>query len=452
MASRSPIIGTSDNDDGPEPYREQRPFMGRAKRYYGFVSGTGAGKTFAGVYRLWLNATAWNRNSMGAILVPDKSQFTDNIKPIMEDRGMIDPGGTSEWEYKSVYTDEPGLRTPTGERILILSADNQRQIGRLKGKNLAYVWMDEEAEIPPRARQIADQRLRVGNYPNLFITTTPDGKNHTYDFFDGDVDATKERHHKGTIYETDDRLAIVGVPPEANPEMREEDIAAMRRTLPDAVVQQEIEGEFVEIGTGVLTDDMISATEPDVLESPELSYHVGVDLGIQPDPERAEEQDADYFAAAIIAHHRRHAQAYVVDIDRIRGKTMNYAINWLRDVVAGVPSPTINIESVHAQEYFLQAAKDAGLPVHGVNQSLKKEDRLIQLSVPFENDDIQLVNFNTPPARGFDDRWSEFLSEWRAFPGGTHDDMLDAVELALRNVSLGGTFGGEGVDLYGRDE
>jgi len=29
-------------------------------------------------------------------------------------------------------------------------------------------------------------------------------------------------------------------------------------------------------------------------------------------------------------------------------------------------------------------------------------------------------------------------------------DILDAVELATRNLSIGQTFGGEGLDLYGR--
>jgi len=190
MATRSPItpLDTDDSGEKPEPYTEQIPFMKRDRPYFGFISGSGAGKTFAGVYRLWLNATVWNTDSMGAIIVPDKSQFTDNIKPILDDFGLLD-----RWEYNSVYTDEPGLVTGNGERILILSADNQRQIGRIKGKNLAYVWMDEEAEIDPRAREHADQRLRVGNYPNLFITTTPDGKNHTYDFFKGEVNADRIR-------------------------------------------------------------------------------------------------------------------------------------------------------------------------------------------------------------------------------------------------------------------
>ena len=31
------------------------------------------------------------------------------------------------------------------------------------------------------------------------------------------------------------------------------------------------------------------------------------------------------------------------------------------------------------------------------------------------------------------------------------DEMLDAVELALRNISVGQTLGVDGVDMYGRD-
>jgi len=89
--------------------------------------------------------------------------------------------------------------------------------------------------------------------------------------------------------------------------------------------------------------------------------------------------------------------------------------------------------------------------VTGVDQSLTKEDRLIQLSVPFESDRIRLVNFTKSPAQGLDDRWDDFVQEWIAFPDGTHDDMLDAVELALRNIDIGGAYSAEPLDIYGRD-
>jgi predicted phage terminase large subunit-like protein len=267
----------------------------------------------------------------------------------------------------------------------------------------------------------------------------------------GDVEAEQRTTDHGTIYEAEDRLAVVGVPTDANPHTPDDYKDAMEQDMPDAVRAQEVEGEFVEIGSGVLTKDMLTPAPTEVLDSTELTYQVGVDLGVESDTRKAEANDTDYWAAAIIAHHRRRGNAYVVDVSRKRGMSLSGGVEWLKTVIQGVPSPTINIESVHAQEYFLSACKDAGLPVGGVDQSMNKEDRLIQLSVPFENDDIRLVNFEQAPAEGLDDRWQDFVDEWRAFPDGTHDDMLDAVEIALRNISIGQTFGNEGLDLYGRD-
>jgi predicted phage terminase large subunit-like protein len=446
MATRG--VTQPGEEERPAPYLEQREFMGRAKRFYGFVSGTGAGKTFSGVYRLWLNATGWNPYSMGAIIVPDKSQFIDNVKPIMEDFGLMDA-----WEYQSVYTDEPGLITSNGQRILILSADNQRQIGRIKGKNLAYVWMDEEAEIPPRARQIAEQRLRVGQYPNLFITTTPDGKNHTYDFFVGDVETTTRQVREATVYESDDRLAVVGVPPEANPEMREEDIASMRKSLPDAIVQQEIEGEFVEIGSGVFKRDMLHFCASDAI-SPDwnLNYILGVDPATQADATKAREQDSDYWAATLAAVHRRSQQIFVLDTKRQRGMSLKQGVSWLAEIAGQVPSPKLYVESNQAQDWLRQSLADEGLNATPVNSSRNKEERLIDLSIPLEQGTVKFVNHEINGQLGYDPRWQNLIQEMLAFPEGSHDDLLDSLGLTVRNASIG-TQSILSANMYGdRDE
>ena len=429
----------------PTPYQDA--FLRGDKRYLGFVSGVGAGKTYAGIIRTFLNMERWNRGEMGAIVAPTRQMVVNVIIPEMRDLGLLD-----KWEYNSSYSDEPGIHSPNGSRALILSADNQKTIERLRGLNLAWGWIDERTAVPNRAAEILSQRLRTGNYRNLYETTTPSGKDETYEFYVGGTDAEKRAFGEASIYEADDRLAIVGVPTRANPNTPDDYKDAMEKDMPEQIRAQEVRGEFVEIGSGILTRDMLHATTDDVLESRELSFHVGVDLGIEPDAAKAETNDTDYFAAAIIAHHRRHGKAYVVDVARKRGLSLNQGVEWLKEVVTGVPQPDIKIESVHAQQYFLTAAKDAGLPVHGVSQSLQKEDRLIQLSVPFENETIQLVNFNTPPAEGLDERWDQLKAEWIAFPDATHDDQLDAVEIALRGLSIGQTFGGEGMDLYGRDD
>lgn len=466
----------------PTPYQDQ--FLRGDKRYLGFVSGVGAGKTYAGIIRTFLNMEQWNRGEMGAIVAPTRQMIVNVIIPEMRELGILD-----KWEYNSSHSDQPGLHSPCGSRALILSADNQKTIERLRGLNLAWGWIDERTAVPDRAKDILSQRLRTGNYRNLYETTTPKGKDGTYDFY---VGAHKDQYkcpscssqisssdeHEGyycrtcdrlvsrenaiavldertfgeaSIYETDGRLAIVGVPTRANPNTPEDYKRAMEQDMPDEIRAQEVQGEFVEIGSGILTRDMLTPVSSDKLESTELTFHVGVDLGIEPDAAKAESNDTDYFAAAIVAHHRRHAEAFVVDVARKRGLSLSQGVEWLKEVVKGVPSPTINVESVHAQQYFLTAAKDAGLPVQGVKQSVRKEDRLIQLSIPFENETIRLVNFETDPDAGLDERWNQLAQEWIAFPDGTHDDMLDAVELALRGLSIGQTFGADGLDMYGRE-
>lgn len=428
------------------PTKYQDAFLRGDKRYLGFVSGVGAGKTYAGIIRTFLNMEVWNRGEMGAIVAPTRQMVVNVIIPEMRDLGLFE-----NWEYNSSYSDEPGIHSPSGSRALILSADNQKTIERLRGLNLAWGWIDERTAVPNRAAEILSQRLRTGNYRNLYETTTPSGKDETYEFYVGGTDAEKRPYGEASIYETDDRLAIVGVPTRANPNTPEDYKRAMEQDMPEQIRAQEVQGEFVEIGSGILTRDMLTPVSAEKLDSRELSFHVGVDLGIEPDAAEAAAKDSDYFAAAIVAHHRRRGEAYVIDVQRKRGLSLSQGVEWLKEVVSGVPNPSINIESVHAQQYFLTAAKDAGLPVAGVSQSLSKEDRLIQLSIPFENDTIRLINFDQPVGEGLEDRWQQFTQEWIAFPDGTHDDMLDAVEIALRGLDIGASYGMTGVDMYGRD-
>lgn len=426
---------------------EQRAFCQKGKRYIGYVSGVGAGKTYGGIIRTLLNMEQWNVGDMGAIVAPTTQMIKNVIIPEMRDMGLFDP--PINYEYRGSRSTEPGLVAPNGSRALILSADNDRTIERLRGLNLAWGWIDEEAVVPPRARQILQQRLRTGSYRNLFITTTPKGKNHTYNFFVRDVDAERYELGEATVYESEDTFAIVGVPTGRNPHTPTDYKEAMERDMPDAIRAQEIRGQFIEIGSGILTSDMLqTAYAEDVLTSDELTFHVGVDIGIQGDKAKAEQTDSDYWAAAVIAHHRRHGKAYIIDVARQRGMSLKQGVSWLRGVIQNLPYPTIAIEAVQAQRWFLDECREQGLDVYGVQQHLKKEDRLIQLSVPFENGTIKLVNFDEQ--KQADDRWGEFIQEWIAFPEGSHDDLLDAVEIGLRELDVGATFDIEAGDIYRR--
>lgn len=223
------------------PFDEQEPFLWNDKTYYGYISGVGAGKTFAGILRTALNAQVWNPGEMGAIVAPTTTMIKDVIIPEMRSLGLMD-----RWEYKSAHTEEPGIHTPEGGRILLLSADNRRTIERLAGLNLAYWWLDEASRVPPRAHEILTQRLRVGQYRNGFMTTTPMGRDHVFDMFVGDhPDGEWRDYGEADVYSTSDRLAITRVPTWANPHTAD-DYKEQMQNKEGQVYEREILGRFVD--------------------------------------------------------------------------------------------------------------------------------------------------------------------------------------------------------------
>lgn len=228
-----------------EPYEEQEPFLWDSHRYYGFISGVGAGKTATGVMRTVVNAEIWNRGEMGAIVAPSTRMIKNAIFPVMREFGIRD-----RWDFTGFQAEEPGFHTPDGGRIVILSADNDRTVERLANLNLAYWWLDEAKETPKRARDVLRERLRIGNYRNGYITTTPNGFDHNYDFFVGnprdDGELTESAWGEATIYEGyDDRLCVAHVPSWANPH-NPDDFKEEMKNLPEEIRLQQAEGQFVE--------------------------------------------------------------------------------------------------------------------------------------------------------------------------------------------------------------
>jgi len=152
-------------------------------RYYNFTSGVGAGKTVAGIMRMAANVRQWNPGEMGRIVAPTTLGIKNNILPELAKWGFLD-----SWEHHGPQSREPGLHTPNGSRVLLDSAENDRNIERLRGTNLAWVWIDEPNLIPEKAWDILTGRLRAGNYRNMFVTGTPKGRNWVWRKFHPDSD------------------------------------------------------------------------------------------------------------------------------------------------------------------------------------------------------------------------------------------------------------------------
>jgi phage terminase large subunit-like protein len=225
-----------------------------------------------------------------------------------------------------------------------------------------------------------------------------------------------------------------------NPFIPDNRIDDLFGTLPERVYKREILAEF-DAGGAYLTGDMLHFVDPDELNERELSWTVTADLGLEANAKKARENDTDYWAAAVVAYDSFQQEAFLVDVARTRGMTKDQGVGWLRSVMDPLPTNTVGIEANQAQRWFVQDAQDAGLKAYGIENDRSKEERLTYLSVPFANKQVRLVNHEVPddPAQDHDPRWDEFRNEWLSFPNGSHDDLLDAVEMAVRQLNLGGT-------------
>ncbi|UXF49847.1 terminase [Haloquadratum phage sp.] len=425
-----------------EPFTEQEPFLLNNHRYYTYAAGVGSGKTAAGVIRSVTNVEVWNQGYMGAIVAPTSTMIKNAIFPVMRDFGV-----RQRWEYKSAQAEEPGFHTPNDSRILILSADNDRTIERLSGLNLSWFWVDEARDVPKRAIQILIQRLRKGNYRNGFLTSTP-RKNHFEDFAFKDIE---KEYSKGdaTVHEGEDRITITGVTPDSNPYISENDIQAIRKAHPSALMEQEVEGKFIEVGSGIFTLDMMSyVSVQDIDESWRMNYILGVDPASTADEQQARETDSDYWAISLIGVRPTTGEIYVIDQKRKRGMTLREGISWISNTASQVPAPELIIESNQSQRWLQQELASEGLNTTPVQSTRDKEDKLIDLSIPLENDRIIFVNHNrNSTSENPDDRWSDLRDEMLAFPNGSHDDCLDSLYLAVDNAQAGTqAFTG---DMYG---
>ena len=408
----------------------QDEFLRADKRYLSFISGVGAGKTYAGIVRTFLNMERWNPGEMGAIVAPTRQMIVNVIIPEMRELGLMD-----KWEYNSSYSDEPGIHSPNGSRALILSADNSKTVERLRGLNLSWGYIDERTAVPDRAKEILLQRLRTGRYRNLFETTTPKGKDGTYDFYVGDVDATEAPFGEATVYETPDRLAIVGVPTRANPELPEDYQQAMATDMPEEIRQQEVEGRFIQIGGGVFTPDMFNWIAPTEAPDSNLKTLIGVDPAATADAQNARDTDSDYWGVTVAMLDQLDSNLLITDSRQRRGMTLTEGVDWIQSIANQCEQqPQLIIESNQSQRWLQQQLAESGLNAIPVQTTRNKEEKLIDLSIPISNGTVKFVEWPD-----IDDPYQELRNQMLSWPDAAHDDLMDSLALIVNHTDLTST-------------
>jgi PBSX family phage terminase large subunit len=162
------------------------------------------------------------------------------IEPELRKWGLLD---VPQAEYKR---SENRIEYTNGSTIILESANNDRKIERLRGLNLAWAWMDEAAYQDRKVYNVLSDRLRVGDYRNLFATTTPRGYNWVHDTFAAPLpDDPATDLPDGAVYRNADTTAILGVSTRANPAHPDDYIARQERQRSGEAYEQEIEGKFV---------------------------------------------------------------------------------------------------------------------------------------------------------------------------------------------------------------
>jgi len=313
----------------------------------------------------------------------------------------------------------------------------------LQGAGVDFMVVDEAAYMPER---IWDNDLRpmlLDNNGGSLMISKPLGENWFYDLYTRGAPADAahskpENHHDGWY-------AVHGTSYD-NPWIDDAEIDTVKATTPEQVFRQQYLADPQSGGT-LLTLDMLDTVSADVLEGQNWEWHVSVDLGVEMSAKKARENDTDFWALAVVAEHPRKPQAYLCEVQRRRGQAPSQAAQWINEVTSWVPTNRVKYEKVAAQAWFEQHLQDQQLtPVPHTPQA-SKEDRIIGLSVPFSNRQVQLLDWS---GYSKDVDWSDFRTEWAGFPGGKVD-QLDAVAQALDDVTFGGSITGEGLDIYGRD-
>lgn len=144
----------------------QHRFLLSDARFVGFIGGVGSGKTVAGALKALGKI---GQGEPGIIVSPDYPHFAKSTWPEFErwrDPSRIVARNRSEkWE-----------RYDTGAVVFYGGIDDP---DAWRGPNVNWVWFDEGARHRSRkAFDVLAGRIRVGERPQMWITTTPAGRNH----------------------------------------------------------------------------------------------------------------------------------------------------------------------------------------------------------------------------------------------------------------------------------
>ena len=199
-------------------------FFNSDAKYRAFISGIGAGKTAVGLM-CGLNEAIRQPKSIGVIIAPTYPLIRDVLYPEL-----------NKWVPQELVKDfsrhENILTLNNGSVIRFRSAENDKQIERLRGPSITWFWIDEATLLPRKVWDIMIGRARqIGYECKGWITGTPKGFNWVYDIF------VKQPIPNSFI--------LANVPTRSNIYLSEEYFRSLEAQYEGQFRRQELYGEFV---------------------------------------------------------------------------------------------------------------------------------------------------------------------------------------------------------------
>lgn len=235
----------------------QYAFFTNPAKYRAFISGIGAGKTAIGIMAA-LNESIEQPGSVGIIVAPTYPLIRDVLYPELD-----------KWLPRELVKEfskhEHLLRLENGSVIRFRSAENDRQIERLRGTSIAFFWLDEASLMSRSVWDIMIGRLRQSGYNcKAWVTGTPKGFNWLYELFSASPLA--------------DSFVLTGVPTQSNVYLPDTYFNSLELQYSGAFKRQELFGEFVRFEGLVYDYSPSLITKEQAPKHPDMVAY-GVDWG-----------------------------------------------------------------------------------------------------------------------------------------------------------------------------
>ena len=299
------------------------------------------------------------------------------------------------------------IKLKNGSEILFRSAEKYDNI---RGLTVDYGVLDEAAFMKQDAWREAIRPVFMVRGKKVLFISTPKGKNWFYDIYQLAKSEDYDNYvaYTGSSYDT--------------PYIDEEEIEDARRTLPEAVFQQEYLAKFIDSGGEVFQHlDKNTFTQ---WPSPRGKVYCGIDLGKQED-----------FTVATFMDH----EGQVLEVYRNQRAEWSTMVSEIMQLVRKY-SATVMVEVNSIGDVIFEQIKQEWQDTHPFVTSSKSKQEIIEGLIL----DMNEVNVTIPDAKLFEPLIRElevFTYEYNpktrsiryGHPQGLHDDCV--ISLALANYN-----------------